>query len=134
MTGPCQPTAPWLLRWLLIVVTLAGVGLVQSTHCADGPIGAHYVGHAPAAEHHHDVSDHGVAAIGQHVPEGRTADTTAGHCEVSAPVAEPAVRAGTVALPALTACADNSAAGTTMPPMASRAPAVALTQLGVSRI
>ncbi|MEV4282485.1 hypothetical protein [Actinoplanes xinjiangensis] len=97
MTRPHQPTAPWLLRWLLVVITLAGVGLVQSAHCADGPLGAHHAGHAVAAGHHH-----GVPATGQHVAS-RTTDTTAGHCEVSAPVAEPAVRAGAVALPVMTA-------------------------------
>ncbi|GIE36255.1 hypothetical protein Ait01nite_093000 [Actinoplanes italicus] len=134
MTRSHQPAAPWLLRWLLVVITLAGVGLVQSAHCADGPTGAHHAGHSATAGHHHGVSDHGVAASGQHVTAARTADTTAGHCEVSAPVAEPAVRAGAVALPAMTACADTSAPHTAVPPIASRAPAVTLTQLGVSRI
>jgi hypothetical protein len=133
VTRSHQPTAPWLLRWLLIMITVAGIGLVQGTHCADGPAGAHHAGHTAAAGHHHGVSDHGVAAAGEHLTAVRTADTTAGHCEVSAPVAEPAVRAVAVALPAMTACADTSAPGTTMPPIASRAPAVALTQLGVSR-
>jgi hypothetical protein len=122
------------VRWLLVVITLAGVGLVQSAHCADGATGAHDAGHSVTAGHHHGVSDHGVAATGQHVPAGRTADTTAGHCEVSAPVAEPAVRAGAVALPAMTACADTSAPHTAVLQIVSRAPAVALIQLGVSRI
>ncbi|MDY7090728.1 MAG: hypothetical protein SYR96_37265 [Actinomycetota bacterium] len=128
MTRPHQPTAPWLLRWLLVVIAVAGVGLVQSTHCADGPASAHHAGHAVAAGHHHDA-----AATGQHLTAGRTANTIAGHCVVSAPVAEPAVRAGAVTLPAMTVCARTSAPGTTVSPFVSRAPVVALTQLGVSR-
>jgi hypothetical protein len=122
------------VRWLLVVITLAGVGLVQSAHCADGATGAHDAGHSVTTGHHHGVSDHGVAATGQHVTAGRTADTTAGHCEVSAPVAEPAVRSGAVALAAMTACADTSAPQPAAPPIVSRASAVALTQLGLSRI
>jgi hypothetical protein len=26
---------PWLLRWLLVVLTLAGLGILQGGHCAD---------------------------------------------------------------------------------------------------
>lgn len=123
---PHQPTASWLLRWLLVVVTLAGVGLVQSTHCTTGP---HETSLAAAAGHHHESP-----AAGQHRTTSRPADTTAGHCDVNAPIAEPAVRAGVVTLPAMTACADTSAPAAALPLIALRAPAVTLTQIGISRI
>jgi hypothetical protein len=129
VTRPHQPAAPRLLCWLLVVITLAGVGLVQSAHCADGPTEPHQAGHAAAAGHRH-----GGPATGPHVTVSRTADTTAGHCEVRAPVAEPALRAGAVTLPAMTACADNRPSATALPLIALQALTATLTQIGISRI
>ncbi|WP_122980655.1 hypothetical protein [Actinoplanes teichomyceticus] len=126
MTRPQQLPATWLLRWLLVVITLAGVGHVHSAHCADGPAAAH---HAAAAGHHHDGP-----AAGQHAAATRTTDTAAGHCEVNAPVAEPGVRTGTVTLPAVTACAGSSTPATVVTLTALRTPTVTLTQIGISRI
>ncbi|MEV4705427.1 hypothetical protein [Actinoplanes sp. NPDC049316] len=32
---PASTAQPWLLRWLLVVATLAGLGIWQGGHCAD---------------------------------------------------------------------------------------------------
>lgn len=68
---PHPPTArPGLLRWLIVVLALAGLGLLQSSHCDDMRVAAamsaadHTAGPAaeagaatPASPQHHDHED-----------------------------------------------------------------------------
>ncbi|GAA4959873.1 hypothetical protein [Actinoplanes utahensis] len=127
MTRPQQRPATWLLRWLLIVSVLAGVGLVQVTHCAAPTVG-HHTATAPLADDGHRHAHPHASTTGD-----VSAGTAAGECHVSAPAADPAVLAGTVTIAVTTTSSDcPPVRARTLTPL--RAPTVTLTQLGISRI
>jgi hypothetical protein len=131
------PTAwPGLLRWLTVVLTLAGLGVLQSGHCDDSPVavtsqssaGCHLeatiVAEAttPAAtDHHHD----------HHGTPGRPAAT-----DECTPLTITVAAAPTVAAlrtePPLRAVAVITAFRPPLPP-GRTVPRVALDALGVSR-
>ena len=144
MTRP-QPIAaqPWLLRWLLVVLTLAGLGIWQGGHCADDMsverTGSSVDVSAAGSNTAVDGPVTALSAAAEHSPVGVHAparqgdpDTTADECH-----ALPATTAGTAAAAGLTPAGPGirTLAATPRPrPVEHRLlPAVLLTQLGVSR-
>ena len=147
MTRP-QPNAarPWLLRWLLVVLTLAGLGIWQGGHCADDmsveltATSAHAVAGVNTGNTAVDGLALASSAIAEQAhrdvpPPARQggSDTTADECRVL-----PATTtAGTTAAGGLTPAGPGfrtlAPAPRPQPVKQRLLPAVALVALGVSR-
>jgi hypothetical protein len=132
-----QAARPWLLRWLLVVLTVTGLGVWPGGRCADG-VSAHHpaqvaaVSAADAAALATTASSapgrHGVDHWG---PSGKPG-TTADECHIAPPTTVTTTVTTAAPLPPAEA---RSVAVTPRPrpPMPCFSPGVALIHLGVSR-
>jgi hypothetical protein len=138
-----QPYAPrpWLLRGLLVLLTLTGLDIWQGEHCIDGTSAHHAtstaavsagsatttatagleISAAPAMSAHHGD----VAASGP-------SNTTADNCYIAPPLGTRTTMMAIPVLPAVERAASVASSSRTSTPRCF-APGVALTRLGVSR-
>ncbi|GIF06953.1 hypothetical protein [Actinoplanes siamensis] len=142
MTHP-RPNSPaaWPLRWLLAVLTLAGLGLFQGAHCADTPathtphVGVsrsdrpHAATHATVAARDAEAHSDGLGNPGHHEAAGASADD----CDVETRTAPFTVTAAAVHVPVAVTRVGVSRARTSAPRPRHHS-TVTLSQLGVSRI
>ena len=122
-------TRPWVLRWLLILLAAAGLGLGTGSHCVDQVSVAPSM--APSVAYEADVvdaHDHGHVAGSDHTPAGTVED-----CRPASPTATTVVAGGAAPLPVLVRTAPRVVPPACAPQSRPR-PAVALTQIGISRI
>ena len=124
---------PWLLRGLLVLLTLAGLGLWQGGHCIDDPAAHPTTGVAGLSDaaattvaaptmsaHHRDVHAAGLSS------------TTADTCSIAPTIVTRTTMTATSVLPASERAAPVVASSRPAPPRCF-APSVALTRLGISR-
>jgi hypothetical protein len=125
---PSQPATarPWAVRWLLLLVAVAGLGLGTGSHCDDHASAAPSAAQSPATV----VSplDHWHLADSDHGPAG-----TADQCRPASPAATAIVAGAAVHLPALVRMVPRVASLPYPPQPGRRRPAVTLAQIGISR-
>jgi hypothetical protein len=128
-------TRTQVLRWLLVIVTLVGAGILQGGHCLPHTVpmanvmtvtvaAAHPSTAGSGGHEHHDAD----SSVAQHP------DTTVDDCHLQpAPNIAATVTSGTVAPPII--AIRISPVPVPVPVSKPRAPvAVALTEIGISRI
>jgi hypothetical protein len=129
---PCT-AIPWLLRGLLVLLTLAGLGIWQNGHCIDDTsahpttgvaalsAAAATITAAPATSaHHRDMHAAGLSS------------TTADTCAIAPTIVTRTTMTAALVLPAAERAAPVVASSRPATPRCF-APSVALTRLGVSR-
>jgi hypothetical protein len=128
---PLLSASRWLRRWLLVLLTLTGLGIWQGGHCA-GDMSPHQSAHTHASSvHSHDVPAAAApASAGQRGDEHPGSAADACHELTSTPATVAAVNVAVAPL-VTTHLRPNS--GAAAPPYSPPARQVALTEIGVCR-